>query len=233
LGRLAVRQTLGGRTSGSEGFQILLAFAKKLTLLPETVTSEDCALFQSSGVKSAAIAQGILIVVGFNLINRIADALHFESPGKNDCFAGAYFLRRFGYRYLAGLKLPFRSTPRIRVVDPAHSSQEGGNHAALVDSTERWLRFLVSLGFRAQQTDPGDARRVWQKVLDDPSSTTPDDATALERHGCTQADVFDLVLGAASAAALLRLEAGRRTMAELPMSEVGCSSQNRALASFH
>lgn len=230
---MAVRQTLCGRSSGSERFQILLAFAKKLTYLPEAVTSEDRPLFQSAGVKSAAIAQGILIVVGFNLINRIADALHFEPPGKNDSFAGADFLRRFGYRYLAGLNLPFRNTPSIRVVDPAQSSREGGNNAALVDSTERWLRFLVSLGLRAQQTAPDDAMRVWRKVLDYPTSTTPDDATALDRHGCTQADVFNLVLGAASAAALLRLEAGRRVMARLPMSKDVCSSQNLALASFH
>ena len=172
-------------------------------------------------------------MVGFNLINRIADALHFESPGKNGSFASADFLRRFGYRYLAGLKLPFRSRTRIPVVDPPHSGREDGNNAALVNCTERWLRFLVSLGLRAQQTAPGDARRVWRKVLDYPSTITPDDATALARHGCTQVDVFNLVLGAASAAALLRLEAGRRAMAALPMSEDGCSSQNLALASFH
>jgi hypothetical protein len=45
-------------------------------------------------------------------------------------------------------------------------------------------------------------------LLYDPATITPDDVAALEHHGCTRAGVFNLVLGAASAAALLRLDAG-------------------------
>jgi hypothetical protein len=133
-----------------------------------------------------AVTQGILIVVGFNHINRIADAFHFETPSAAEYLPSARFLRCFAYGDLAGPRLPFRSAPWIRVA-ATHSKRGDGNIAALVDSTERWLGFLISLGWQSQQTAPDATRRVWRTVLYDPATITPDDVAALEHHGCTQA----------------------------------------------
>jgi hypothetical protein len=185
---------------------VLLNFARKLTLSPQAVTPHDSASLQSSGLNRGAVEEGILIVVGFNFINRIADALHFETPSSSDCLLSARFLRRFGYRALAGLNFQFRIEPWIRSTSSTRTGR--GEKEILLASTERWFRFLSCLGLPAMRMAPDVAKSVQYRVLYEPAAVTADDVAELERCGCTEDDVFDLVLGAAATAGLMRLQAG-------------------------
>ena len=193
-------------------FRIWLDVARKLTLFPEAVTPGDVAVLQSVGLGRVAVTQGILIVVGFNFINRVADTLHFETPNSDQCLLSARLLLHFGYRALAGPRLPFHGDPWIKVADPNNLDLAEGDVATLTDSTANWLRFLSRLGLQAYCTTPGTMRRIRHKVLYQPVTVTPDDVADLKRHGCTEASIFNLVLGAAADAALSRLEAGLQAL---------------------
>jgi hypothetical protein len=193
-------------------FRILLDVTRKLTLFPEAVTPGDVAVLQLAGLDRVAVTQGILIVVGFNFINRVADTLHFEIPTSDQCLLSARFLLYFGYRALAGPRVPFHGDPWIKVADPNNVDLAEGDLSTLTDSTANWLRFLSRLGFQAYCSAPAVMRRILHKVLYQPVSVTPDDVADLKRHGCTEASIFNLVLGAAADAALLRLEAGLQAL---------------------
>jgi hypothetical protein len=118
VGNAAVRNTLRGDfpADSSPQFQVLLDFARNLTLSPEGGTAQDFVPLQSSGLNRVPVTQGILIVVGFNLINRIADAFHFETPSAAEYLPSVRFLRCFGYGDLAGPRLPFQSAPWLALL---------------------------------------------------------------------------------------------------------------------
>ena len=213
LGQLAAGHNLCTfPAAASRAFQTLLDFSQKLTLVPETVTAADYESLQQAGLDQTAVIQGILIVVGFNFINRIADAMHFETPSVCERTPSVHFLRWFGYRHLSGTRLPFRRTPWMRVPVRSRSKRAGNSIVALVKCTDRWLRFLIRLGSQAGAIAPDITSRLWRKVMRDPATITPDDVTAVISDGCTQSAVFNLILGAASASALLRLSAGMRVI---------------------
>src|SRR5258708_9781754 len=98
------------RSSNSEPYrqvklEAFLEFARKLTLTPGAVKSGDIALLRSANMSEAAILDGTLVVAGFSLINRVASALHFETPCPRDFLLSAWFLRIVGYRFLCGFQI--------------------------------------------------------------------------------------------------------------------------------
>ena len=58
----------------------MLGFVVKLTDAPERVGPYDLASLQKLGVTERAIIDATYICVGFNIINRIADAMNFKLP---------------------------------------------------------------------------------------------------------------------------------------------------------
>ena len=187
---------------------LFLDFARKLTLAPESMTGDDSALLQSVGLNIAAIIDGIFIVAGFNFINRLADALHFETPRPTDFLLSAHFLLWFGYRGLAGPRRLFANNPWIGIVDSNDMRRTARDLPTEIDSTVRWFEFLTSFGSSARYIASDVASRVDNMVTYEPATVSEHEVTDLVRHGCTDDDIFDLILSAAATAGLVRLKAG-------------------------
>ena len=80
----------------------MLGFLVKLTESPEHIGPHDVASLRALGVTERAIIDATYICMGFNVINRIADAMDFELPPTGVFVRGAWFMRRFGYRLMSG-----------------------------------------------------------------------------------------------------------------------------------
>ena len=60
----------------------MLGFLEKLTITPEQVGPHDVAALEEIGITYRAITDAVYICMGFNIINRIADAMGFEVPSR-------------------------------------------------------------------------------------------------------------------------------------------------------
>jgi alkylhydroperoxidase family enzyme len=81
-----------------EGLRATLAFLEKLTLRPEEIEPADAAAVSTAGVSDEALEDAIHVCALFNAIDRIADALDFHVPAREDAERAAprFFAR--GYR---------------------------------------------------------------------------------------------------------------------------------------
>ena len=86
----------------SEKLRAVLGFLVKLTDAPERIGPYDVAALRELGVTERAIIDATYICMGFNVINRIADAMDFKLPPAGVFSSGAWWMRRFGYRMMSG-----------------------------------------------------------------------------------------------------------------------------------
>ena len=89
----------------------MLGFLEKLTNTPEQVLSHEVAALEAIGITNRAITDAVYICIGFNIINRIADAMGFEVPETRVFVRGAWYMRRFGYGLMSGSWWPERRSP--------------------------------------------------------------------------------------------------------------------------
>ena len=73
-----------------------------MTDAPERIGAYDVTLLREQGISDRGIVDATYICVGFNIINRIADAVGFELPPPGVFTRGTWFMRRFGYRLMSG-----------------------------------------------------------------------------------------------------------------------------------
>jgi alkylhydroperoxidase family enzyme len=207
LGDMTVARTLSGELSqvSSPAFRVLLDFSEKLTLTPEKVIQADHAAFEVAGVNNVAVQQGVLIIAGFNLINLVADALHFESPTAGQCRLVARYLHYFGYSSLAGPSIRSRNNSWFKIPNSDNTTERVGS---LTRSTKAWVTFLRYVGTESECAKRDIVNQVRDKVLHEPLTVTSGDVADLGKQGYSQEDIFDLILNAAATAALLRLEVG-------------------------
>jgi alkylhydroperoxidase family enzyme len=85
-----------------EKLRAVLGFIEQLTNAPERTGPHDIAALRELGVTDRAIVDATYICIGFNIINRIADAMDFKVPQTTVFIRGAWFMRRFGYRLMSG-----------------------------------------------------------------------------------------------------------------------------------
>lgn len=78
--------------------QAILPFLEKLTLLPEEVTSEDVKPLREAGLTDEAIRDAIAVCAAFNMIDRLADAFHFDLQSTENLRGSARFLLKVGYK---------------------------------------------------------------------------------------------------------------------------------------
>ncbi len=83
----------------------MLGFLEKLTISPDEIVPEDIDALQSNGISKKAIADAIYVCVGFNIINRIADAFDVKISSPKMFSKAAKFLLIVGYKVLSGLGL--------------------------------------------------------------------------------------------------------------------------------
>jgi len=100
-----------------------LGFLERLTDAPERIGAYDVALLREQGISDRAIVDATYICVGFNIINRIADAVGFELPPPGVFTRGTWFMRRFGYRLMSGT-WPGRNRSDVRANDDVSSSSD-------------------------------------------------------------------------------------------------------------
>lgn len=78
--------------------QAILPFLEKLTLLPEEVTPEDVQPLREAGLTDEAIRDAIAVCAAFNMIDRLADAFHFDLQSTENLRGSARFLLKVGYK---------------------------------------------------------------------------------------------------------------------------------------
>jgi uncharacterized peroxidase-related enzyme len=81
-----------------EKLRAMLAFLEKLTLRPDEIGPEDVAPLRAAGLSDEEIADAIHVCALFNVINRLADSLGFETADANGYQTGARMLLDRGYK---------------------------------------------------------------------------------------------------------------------------------------
>jgi alkylhydroperoxidase family enzyme len=79
------------------GLRATLGFLEKLTLEPTAVTEDDVDEVMAAGVTPRALRDAIEVCAGFNVIDRVADALDFAPQTDKGLAAGARTLTTRGY----------------------------------------------------------------------------------------------------------------------------------------
>lgn len=79
-------------------FVATLAFLEKLNGEPSSIGPEDAAVLKSQGLSQADIADAIYICAAFNVIGRVADALDFQLPPRQELDKVSKMLLGIGYR---------------------------------------------------------------------------------------------------------------------------------------
>jgi alkylhydroperoxidase family enzyme len=74
-----------------------LGFLEKLTLTPDSVGPEDVKAARSLGVSDSALREAIYVCFLFSGMDRLADALGFETADTAELKYAEWILRRFGY----------------------------------------------------------------------------------------------------------------------------------------
>lgn len=80
-----------------ERLRVVLGFLEKLTLRPAEVGPDDVAPLRVAGLTDDEIEDAIQVCVNFNLINRVADSLGFDSSSVKGYRKVARRLLSLGY----------------------------------------------------------------------------------------------------------------------------------------
>ena len=81
-----------------EKLRAMLGFLEKLTLRPAEVGPEDIAPLRAAGLSEEEIESAIHVCALFNVINRVADSLGFETTDRTGYDRSALRLLSVGYK---------------------------------------------------------------------------------------------------------------------------------------
>jgi alkylhydroperoxidase family enzyme len=196
-----------------------LGSIEKLTLAPDQLGSEDVAALRAEGPTDQAIADATYICVGFNIINRVADALGVSVPAPKVFARGVKFLLVLGYRMLSGLQIGgtgSRHTYGLQIdnapignnaaTDPYSSMVKQLQEAVL--SGPGTLDLAVRKAASRVAELPDALGPYVQKVAKYAYKVTDEDITALHQAGYSDDQIFEVTVSAALGAGLVRLESG-------------------------
>lgn len=192
-------------------YQAALRFAERLALNPDAVGTGDCLVLRKADVGDTRTIEVVLIVAGFCLINRLANALRFRVPTARDVRLSARVVATFGYRFLSGLPSGMLPRREVSYWENQLFKRYGDRHE-FVRSVERWLEALCALDRVALEKDAVTAKEIASMVNRNPERITHSHLGALKRSGCSEDDIFDLILAGCARAGLLRLRSGLRAM---------------------
>lgn len=190
-----------------------LSFIEKLTVSPDEVTPDDAAALRAVGVSGRAITDAVYVCVGFNIINRIADALDFRVPPPHAFSGGAGFLRLFGYRLLSGSFVNGRGLrPAAPTVNDAFADDP---YRVLVQrlttevlSGPGTLDREVRAAAGSCAGVPGTLGRYIGEVAQGSYARVEADIAILRREGYSDDQIFEATVSAALGAGLRRREMG-------------------------
>jgi hypothetical protein len=131
----------------SEKLRAALGFIVKLTDAPERVGTYDIVSLRRLGITERAIIDATYICMGFNIINRIADAVGFKLPPAGVFASGAWSMRRFGYRLMSG-SWPGTNASRIH----ANEDVSPPSNQSIMDPHQGMLKRLQDAVFSGPGT---------------------------------------------------------------------------------
>jgi len=203
----------------NSGLKKSLGFIEKLTLAPDQLGSEDVATLRAEELTDQAIADAIYICVGFNIINRVADALGVQIPPPKVFVRGVKFSLLFGYKMLSGLQVGStgsRATSHLKMDDAQMRTNAMDDPYA---SQVKQLKKTVLSG--PGTLDPAVRKAAClaaelpdvlgpyvKKVVKHAYEVTDKDMTALHQVGYSDDQIFEVTVSAALGAGLVRLESG-------------------------
>jgi uncharacterized peroxidase-related enzyme len=82
----------------SEKLRTMLGFLEKLTLQPAEVGPDDAVALRAAGLSDEEIEDAVHVCALFNIINRVADSLGFETADADGYAKNARWLVSFGYK---------------------------------------------------------------------------------------------------------------------------------------
>jgi hypothetical protein len=183
----------------------VLAFIEQLTNAPERTGPHDIAALRELRVTDRAIIDATYICMGFNIINRIADAMDFEVPQTTVFVKGAWFMRQFGYRLMSG-SFGKKQGGRVRVtgkVDPYESML--GHLQNSVFSGPGTLDASVRQAIGAGDETRGVLGSYGSKVAQRDYNGLDECISQLRLEGYSDDQIFEATVCAALGAGLKRL----------------------------
>jgi alkylhydroperoxidase family enzyme len=196
-----------------------LGFIEKLTLSPDQLGSEDVAALRAEGLADRAIADAIYICVGFNIINRVADALGVQVPPPKVFVRGIKFSLLFGYKMLSGLQIGgpgSRHTSHLKMnnvqmgnnaVDDPYASRVKQLKETVLSGPGALAPAMRKAACLAAEL-PNALGPFVKKVAKHAYTRTDKDITALRQAGYLDDQIFEVTVSAALGAGLIRLESG-------------------------
>ena len=196
----------------SEKLRVVLGFLVKLTDAPERLGPYDLAPLRELGVTERAIIDATYICMGFNVINRIADAMDFKLPPEGVFASGAWSMRKFGYRLMSGT-WPRNSAPSgdgalppsdLTLIDPYEEMMKRLQDAAFsgpgtLDSS---VRQAVGAGAQISGALGPYVRKIWQRDYKEIDICIAD----LRSEGYSDDQIFEATVSAAVGAGIWRLQ---------------------------
>jgi hypothetical protein len=200
----------------SEKLRVTLDFLAKLTDAPDHISSRDLVPMRRNGVTERAVVDAIYICVGFNIINRIADALDFKTPPAYVFGRGTKFMRIFGYRMMSGSWLGSNgSHPALRtnddtaprsnqLVDPYDNMMTQLKHAVFFGPGTLDVALRKAVGSGAEM--PSVLGLYVSKVAQRDYEGMDKNILDLRRDGLSDDQIFEATVSASLGAGVRRLE---------------------------
>jgi alkylhydroperoxidase family enzyme len=180
-----------------------LALIETLTLDPDRVGAADVDALRDAGVDDDAANHALYVCAGFNVIDRVADAVGFFVPTNFE--GGVPMIARFGYRWLSG------TWPSDSGLPPKGPERREGLVRRLEDAVLRSPGALTPTTRQAiadERDMPPDLAPYVEKVFRNAYKVTDEDVAALLAAGRSEDEIFEATLAAALGAGRKRLRAG-------------------------
>ena len=199
----------------NEKLRAMLGFVTKLTDAPERVGPYDLASLRKLGITERAILDATYICMGFNVINRIADAMDFKLPPAGVFTRGAWSMRKFGYRLMSGT-WPGNSSNSVG----SNGDVSSRSDLTLIDPYEAMMRRLQEAVFSGPGTldsavrqaagadaqIPGALGGYVRKVKQRDYQGIDNSIADLRSEGYSNDQIFEATVSAALGAGVMRLQ---------------------------
>jgi alkylhydroperoxidase family enzyme len=199
----------------NEKLQAALGFLERLTLSPNEVGLEDVAGLRAAGVTDQATTDAIYICAGFNIINRVADALGSKIPPPKVFVRDARFLLRSGYIGLSGVRFETKGNSAKEDNSIAGGEARDNLYArkfqqlkGAVLSELGTLDLAVRKAASQAEAIPGVLGLYVKLVAERAYAVTDENIATLRETGYTEDEIFEATASAAVGAGLVRLNSG-------------------------